>query len=114
MNKFLERFQDLDLQREFAGVRLPELTIDKKYYQEVGLSPNVSNFEFLRALAQKGYRQLVKIGKIDKSKAAAYGARVKQELATFEKLGFVDYLLIVWDVIKFCEEKDIITGIGRG
>lgn len=112
--KFLEKFEDLDLTRELAGVRLPKLTIDTKYYQEIGLSPKVSNAEFLKGLAQKGYKELLKSGKIDKLKSQDYGVRVKQELATFEKLNFVDYVLIVWDVIKFCEENDIPTGIGRG
>ena len=31
-----------------------------------------------------------------------------------EELGFVDYMLLTWDVINFCKENDIPIGLGRG
>ena len=40
--------------------------------------------------------------------------RVKYELNLINSMGFVDYFLIVWDFIKFCMEKSIPTGPGRG
>src|SRR5436853_293117 len=114
IDNFLDKFSDLDLSTSFAGVRLPSLTIDKKYYRQLKMPENASNADFLKALAQKGYSELLKNGKIDKMRAKEYGQRAKQELATFEKLHFVDYLLVVWDVINFCNENGIATGIGRG
>ncbi len=115
VNQFLNQFSDLDLSTSFAGVRLPELSIDQKYYHELKLYDSmVSSSKFLQALAQRGYNKLLKNGKIDKSRIPEYVQRAKQELATFEKLSFVDYVLIVWDVVNFCKEKGIITGIGRG
>lgn len=112
--KFEDRFIDLDLSKELAGVRLPKLEIEKRFYDEVGISPDSSNVEFLKGLAQRGYSKLLKEGKIEKARAKEYGARAKEEIAVFEKLSFTDYVLIVWDVIKFCQENDIATGIGRG
>lgn len=114
IDKFLEKFEDLDLTRLFAGVRLPDFAIDQKYYKELNLPTDASNLEVLKSLAQRGYTQLVRSGKIDKSKAAQYRARAKQELDTFDKLHVVNYVLIVWDVVNFCKEKGIANSPGRG
>lgn len=43
-----------------------------------------------------------------------YVKRVKYELDTLKDLGFIDYVLLVWDVINFCKKNDIPTGLGRG
>ena len=40
--------------------------------------------------------------------------RIKYELDTLKDLGFVDYVLLVWDVINYCKENDIPVGLGRG
>lgn len=40
--------------------------------------------------------------------------RIEYELSTIEKMGYVDYFLIVWDFIHFAKEKGIIVGPGRG
>jgi len=40
--------------------------------------------------------------------------RADYELGLIEKLGFVDYFLIVWDFIAFAENKGIAVGPGRG
>ena len=43
-----------------------------------------------------------------------YVNRVRYELETLKELGFIDYVLLVWDVINFCKKNDIPTGPGRG
>jgi len=35
------------------GVRLPEIKIEEKYYKELGVSRNISNYEFLKELCLK-------------------------------------------------------------
>ena len=35
-------------------------------------------------------------------------------LHIIEELGFTDYILLVWDIINFCIQQDIATGLGRG
>lgn len=94
-----------------AGVLLPEIEVDKKYYDSLGIDPNVSNYEFLRSLCLKG----VKDKGIDKLKnKQLYFDRVKSELAIFKDLGFVDYVLLNWDILNYCHENEIPTGPGRG
>ena len=36
------------------------------------------------------------------------------ELSVIQKMGYVDYFLIVWDYINFCRKNDIAVGPGRG
>lgn len=40
--------------------------------------------------------------------------RLEYELSTIEKMGYVDYFLIVWDFINYSKAHDIIVGPGRG
>ena len=40
--------------------------------------------------------------------------RAEYELSVVEKMGYVDYFLIVWDFIHYAKENDIPVGPGRG
>ena len=94
-----------------VGVKLPEIKIQKKYYDEVACKDLGDNFQFLRKLC---FARL-KDKKINELKnAQVYYDRLKEELTIFDELGFVDYILLNWDIINFCKENDIPTGAGRG
>ncbi len=41
-------------------------------------------------------------------------SRLEYELSVIEKMGFVDYYLIVWDFIRYAKKQDIPVGPGRG
>lgn len=43
-----------------------------------------------------------------------YTDRLIYELGVIEKLGFIDYFLIIWDVMRYAKEHHIKTGPGRG
>ena len=94
-----------------VGVKLPEIKIEKKYYDEVSCSDLEDNFQFLRKLC---FKRLKEKG-IDKlENATAYYDRLREELTVFKDLGFVDYVLLNWDIMNFCQENAIPTGAGRG
>jgi len=44
----------------------------------------------------------------------AYKKRLEYELSVINKMGFNDYFLIIWDVIRFAHQTGITTGPGRG
>ena len=93
------------------GVRLPEIDIEDHHYESLGITKDTSNYDFLRALCLKG----VKDKKIDKQKNKKdYYDRVKSELKILKELGFIDYILLNWDILNYCHENDITTGPGRG
>jgi len=107
---FESQFRNLDL--PLHGVRLPEFKIENKYKHDVGISEDSTNYDFLRALSLKGFKDL-NIQK-DSQDYKKYIERAKYELETLKELGFIDYILLVWDVINFCKENNIPVGLGRG
>jgi len=93
------------------GVRLPEIKIDARYYETLGIDNSVSNLEFLRQLCLRA----VKSKGIDKMpNKKEYYERAKYELSVFDELGFVDYILLNWDILNYALEHNIPTGYGRG
>lgn len=84
---------------EFKATELPE-------YQTPN---NVPSAIFLKQLATKGLSKRMN-GQVPKE----YEDRLSYELNVIEEMGFSDYFLIVWDVIKHAHDVDIKTGPGRG
>jgi DNA polymerase III subunit alpha len=94
-----------------VGVRLPEIVIDKRYYLENDIDLKVDNYKFLERMCFKG----IEIKNIkDKDNYNSYVTRLSEELKILNSLGFIDYILLNWDVINFCHENEIPTGPGRG
>ena len=94
-----------------VGVKLPEIKIEKKYYKEVSCGDLEDNFQFLRKLC---FKRLTEKGIDQLENSQVYYDRLKEELNIFQELGFVDYILLNWDIMNFCKENDIPTGAGRG
>lgn len=46
--------------------------------------------------------------------APAYRERLEQELAVIHQMGFDDYFLIVWDLLRFGRSQGYYMGMGRG
>ena len=107
--KFSDRFKGIEL--PLHGVRLPSFDIDDESKRKIGVSESISNFGFLSSLCENGLLDIV--GKKNKN-YKKYKERLDYELKTLEDLSFVDYILLVWNVINFCKKEDIPTGLGRG
>lgn len=93
------------------GVTLPEINIESKYYESLNLDPNSSNYIFLKNLCISGLKEKG-IHKLNNKQD--YNIRIKEELKILKDLGFVDYILLNWDILRFCHESGIPTGPGRG
>lgn len=96
---------------EPVGVELPKTLVSNKILKSIGLVEDSSTKEIMYELARKGLRDK---GITKFSNKKEYFDRAKQELETFEELGFTDYILLNWDVLNFCHENEIPTGAGRG
>ena len=107
---FVNTFSNIET--PIKGVRLPVLKIEDRHKKEVGLNNDCSNYDFLRALCKKGFLNLNL--KKNSKEYNEYANRIKYELEILNELGFVDYILLVWDVVNFCRENNIPTGPGRG
>src|SRR6478736_2371172 len=93
------------------GVLLPKISIEPRFYRDLGVPETTSNYEFLRRLCWKGIKEK---GIDQYPNAKDYYERVKHELTTFEELGFTDYMLLNWEILNFCHENNIPTNAGRG
>jgi len=94
-----------------VGVRLPGIEVDRRVYYQLDLDPKSSNYDLLRALCLRGVKQRG-IDKLENKKD--YYDRVKMELSVLKELGFIDYILLNWDILDFCHRNEIPTGPGRG
>lgn len=102
---YADKFSQPEL--NLHGVRLPSFSIDNKYKHELGVSEDILNSDFLKALCEQGLKN-------KNLTDSSYIERLEYELETLENLGFTDYILLVWDVINFCKKNSIPTGLGRG
>lgn len=113
MSNFIDNFKLFNISVLDNGVRLPEFKPSEKQYNYVNLNNSVSNRDFLLQLVRIGYKDKI-LNKIDKKEQSIYVERIKYEMGIIEELGFIDYLLMIWDIINFCDTNDIPRGPGRG
>lgn len=110
MTSFLSDFETIDFPL-FNWVRLPEIYISESEHEYAGTNKSNTHLEFLTALARIGYRKHRPNFQKDFTE---YVERIKKELALLDKLGFVDYVILMWRIVRFCEEKNIARDYGRG
>ena len=67
------------------------------------------SYKYLVALCKKGLEK-----RLDNDVPKEYLDRLKMELSVINKMGFVDYFLIVYDYVKFAKTHNILVGPGRG
>lgn len=70
----------------------------------------ISSIEFLKKLLMKSANSKL----LHVTDKVLYAKRIKYEVSIIEKLGFEDYFLIIWDLIKWSKENKISIGPGRG
>lgn len=111
----------IDLNTDFTpyniplhGVRLPSFSIPEEYKKNIKSEngKEITNFDFLRHLCLEGFKKLNLPKK--STEYESYANQTKKELDIINELGFVDYILLVWNVINFCKTKGIAVGLGRG
>ncbi len=83
---------------EYGVTRLPRFVAE-------GIEDNCAYF---RRLVHNGAKK--RYGEI----SAEISSRLEYEISVIEKMGFVDYFLIVWDFIRYAKKQDIPVGPGRG
>ncbi len=87
------------------------LTFPKATLPAVKLPKDVNKDVYLKALAHKGLERRLAISQGDKK---IYQTRLNKELNVIITLGFTDYFLLVWDLMKEARRAKILVGPGRG
>jgi error-prone DNA polymerase len=70
-----------------------------------------SQMQFLRERAYEG--MLTRYGSLDAAGNARVRKQMERELDLIEKLDLPGYFLIVWDIVRFCRERNVLVQ-GRG
>ena len=84
---------------EFGVTKLPKFDVPDGY----------TSWEYLNKLCYEGLDERYPPKRVQELKP-----RLEYELSVIQKMGYVDYFLIVWDFIHFARENDIMVGPGRG
>lgn len=91
---------------EFGNYKIPKYEVPEGY---------ASAYEFLSYLCEQGfdekYRKNTEYTEAEKQDIYE---KMQYELGIIQKMGFVEYILIVWDYINWCRTHDCWVGPGRG
>lgn len=85
-----------------------ELEFGKTHLPKFDVPGGVSSREYLRKLCYDGLYERYE------SVTDELKERLEYELGVIERMGYVDYFLIVWDFIRYARDHGIMTGPGRG
>ncbi len=83
---------------EFGKIKLPKFDIGDR-----------DHFEYFKAKCFEGLKRI-----FGENPAEEYVDRLNYELEIINKMGYVDYYLIVADFVNYAKENDIPVGPGRG
>ncbi len=91
-----------DVTIEFGVTKLPKYEVpDGK-----------DSWTYLNELCENGLKN--RFPDVSEEEMASLHDRLEYELSVIQKMGFVDYFLIVWDYINYARQHDIAVGPGRG
>lgn len=98
ISTILEFVDTLDLRFDFSKRYIPVIYKTKE-----------ESTKYLYTLSIQGLNK-----RLNNKVPSEYAKRLKFELDVIEKMGYVDYFLIVYDYIKYAKKNGIMVGPGRG
>ena len=100
MENTLEIAEKCNVEFEFGHTILPNYDVPEEYN---------SHFDYLKKLCNDGINK-----RYGENITEEIKKRMEYELSVIEKMGYVDYFLIVWDFIHYAKSNGISVGPGRG
>ena len=112
-NNYLIKAEDLSKEdilstMEFSSDLNLEFDLKEKYIPNY-YKCDGNSYEYLVSLAIKGLKK-----RLNNNVTNEYKERLKYELDVINKMGFVDYFLIVYDYVFYAKKHNILVGPGRG
>ena len=86
------------------GVRLPSYNVSNEDKRSFKLSESLNNEEFIEKVCLNALQA-------KNLTSPEYKERFDYEFKTLKELGFIDYVLLVWDVVNYCNRESIPTGL---
>ena len=85
---------------EFGVTKLPNYDVPEEY---------TTHLDYFKDLCYKGIKK-----RYGENPAEEVMSRLEYEISVIDKMGYVDYFLIVWDYINYAKSVGIPVGPGRG
>ncbi|GHU49628.1 DNA-directed DNA polymerase [Clostridia bacterium] len=85
-----------------------EISFGELHLPEFQAPEGLGKSEYLRTLCEEGLK--TRYEEISEE----LSDRMEYELSMIERMGYVEYFLIVWDFIRYAREQGIVVGPGRG
>lgn len=85
---------------EFGNTKLPNYEVPKEY---------PTHADYFKELCRTGLKK-----RYGDNPSSEIKERLEYEISVIEKMGYVDYYLIVWDFINYAKTNGISVGPGRG
>ena len=101
--KIVELCENFEIDTKAMKLPAYNLKESEKHYKD--------SEELFHAMIEDGFQRKI-AGKVEDEQV--YRDRIAEEVRVIKAGGFVDYFLILWDVMIYCVDNDILTGIGRG
>ncbi|MFW5894318.1 MAG: DNA polymerase III subunit alpha [Bacillota bacterium] len=97
--------------RKFIDNHKLSLNVPEASLPKFSTPKGVTSPRYLEALSTKGLERRIDGKRLNKDK---YYNRLKKELKVINDMGYDDYFLIVWDVVRYAKQAGILVGPGRG
>lgn len=95
-------------------IRIPKLEIPPDDMERLKLDEKATSEKYLSELVREGLAAKIKAGLIPEADLAKYKERANMEFLEIKRLLFTDYITLIYRIIKFCKDNDILNGPARG
>lgn len=100
INNTVEIANKCNVEFEFGHTILPNYDVPEEFE---------THYDYLKKLCEDGLKE-----KYGENQSEEIRKRAEYELSVINKMGYVDYYLIVWDYIHYAKSQGIPVGPGRG
>ena len=113
-DEVVQQFSAVDLEEACQATKIIaentnlKLTLNEHIMPTYPVPEGKDSAQYLKALCDEALEQRVE------EVTEAYVERLEKELKVITTMGFSDYFLIVWDIIRYAHRQKIYTGSGRG
>ena len=91
-----------------------QLELGQNNFPVFGSGNTKDNNKLFEDIIREGLKKRLKDGRIDKNNLNEYLTRIGYEFDIIVDKKYVDYMLIIWDLIKHAKDNGILIGAGRG